>query len=88
MPEEENEVMQEEGKKRIRRTPEQIAESIDAEIEDLKESIQKVDEKKKAAIAEFDRKIESYKDKIKKLEGNYSEPYIVENQRRQHKILC
>ncbi len=54
--------------KRIRRTPQQIAEAIDVQIEELKGSIPKYEEKKKAAIAEYDKKIGSIHNKIKALE--------------------
>ena len=55
--------------KRIRRTAEQIATDLDAQMEALKESISGIEEKKAAACAEFDRKIESVNEKIAKLEA-------------------
>ena len=42
--------------KRVRRTPEQIAAAIDAQIEALEGAMQETEQKKAAAIAEFDHK--------------------------------
>lgn len=55
--------------KRIRRTAEQIAADIDVQKEKLAESISEIEEKKAAACAEFDRKIQSVNEKIAKLEA-------------------
>ena len=55
--------------KRIRRTAEQIAADIDVQKEKLTASISEIEEKKAATCAEFDRKIESVKEKIAKLEA-------------------
>lgn len=55
--------------KRIRRTAEQIAADLDAQAEKLKESIFEIEEKKAAACAEYDRKIESVHEKLAKLEA-------------------
>ncbi len=55
--------------KRIRRTAEQIAADIDVQKEKLAESISEIEEKKAAACAEYDRKIESVNEKIAKLEA-------------------
>lgn len=57
----------EEGK-RVRRTAEQIAADIDAQIEQLTESIGGIEEKKADACAEFDRRIDAVREKIAKLE--------------------
>lgn len=54
--------------KRIRRTPQQIADDIDVKIQGLQESIDSIEAKKESAIAEFDAKIETVKQKIASLE--------------------
>ena len=43
--------------KRIRRTPEQIVADLDVQIEKLKDSILELENKKAAAVTEFDKKI-------------------------------
>lgn len=58
----------EEGK-RVRRTAEQIAADIDAQIGQLEESIGGIEEKKAAVCAEYDRKADSVREKIAKLEA-------------------
>lgn len=55
-------------KKRARRTPEQIAEGIDAQIASLEASITEIEEKRKAANADFDSKVQKVHDKISALE--------------------
>ena len=55
--------------KRIRRTAEQIAADLDVQKEKLVASISEIEEKKAAACAEFDRKIQSVNEKIAKLEA-------------------
>lgn len=54
--------------KRVRRTPEQIAAAIDAQIEALEGSIQETEHKKAAAIAEFDHKAAALRGRIAALE--------------------
>ena len=54
--------------KRVRRTADQIAADIDVQVEKLTESISEIEEKKAAACAEFDRKIQSVNEKNAKLE--------------------
>ncbi len=54
--------------KRVRRTPQQIVEDLNVEIEALRESIQEIEEKKAAAVAKYDEKIEGVNQKIKRLE--------------------
>ena len=55
--------------KRIRRTPEQIVADLDVQIENLKDSILELENKKAAAVTEFDNKIAAVKEKIAKLEA-------------------
>ncbi len=50
--------------KRIRRTPEQIVADLDVQIENLKDSILELENKKAAAVTEFDNKIAAVKEKI------------------------
>ncbi len=54
--------------KRVRRTAEQIAADLDAQVEQLMGSIDGIEEKKAAACAEYDRKIDSVRERIAKLE--------------------
>ncbi len=58
----------EETKKRIRRTPQQIAEDIDMQIEKLEASIAGIEDKKQAALAELDQKESTYRDRIRALQ--------------------
>ena len=60
--------MEENIVKRKRRTPEERAAEIDAQIEKLTVTIIDIESKKKDAIAVFDEKIKSVKEKIKSLE--------------------
>lgn len=53
--------------KRIRRTAEQIAADIDEQIEQLRENIEKLNQRKAAAISEYDAKISHVKLRIEKL---------------------
>ena len=55
--------------KRIRRTPEQIVADLDVQIENLKDSILELENKKAASVTEFDNKIAAVKEKIAKLEA-------------------
>ena len=54
--------------KRIRRTPQQIAEDVGEQIEKLEQSVLNIENKKKALLAEYDRKIETVRSRIKSLE--------------------
>jgi hypothetical protein len=60
--------MDEQKAKRIRRTPEQMAEGFEAKIQSLTQEIETIEEKRAAANEEFDRKIESVKAKIEAFE--------------------
>lgn len=55
--------------KRIRRTPQQLAQDLDAQVEKLNGSIAELEKKKADAAAAFDEKIAAVKEKIKKLEA-------------------
>ncbi len=50
--------------RRVRRTPEQIAADIDAQIAEQESSIARLEERKQAAVAEFDRKLETVRNRI------------------------
>lgn len=54
--------------KRVRRTPQQIAEDFDDQIKKLEQSISGIENKKRAIMAECDRKIETVRTRIKTLE--------------------
>lgn len=55
--------------KRVRRTPQQMAQDLDAQMERLNASIAELEEKKAAGAAVFDGKIAAVREKIKKLEA-------------------
>ena len=55
--------------KRVRRTPQQMAQDLDAQMEKLNASIAELEEKKTASAAVFDGKIAAVREKIKKLEA-------------------
>ena len=55
--------------KRVRRTPQQMAQDLDAQMEKLNASIAELEEKKVASAAVFDGKIATVRGKIKKLEA-------------------
>jgi hypothetical protein len=55
--------------KRVRRTPQQMAQDLDAQMEKLNASIAELEEKKAASAAVFDGKIATVRGKIKKLEA-------------------
>ena len=55
--------------KRVRRTPQQMAQDLDAQMEKLNASIAELEEKKAAGAAVFDGKIAAVREKIKKLEA-------------------
>lgn len=54
--------------KRIRRTPQQIAEDFEDQIKKLEQSISGIENKKRAIVADCDRKIEAVHGRIKVLE--------------------
>jgi len=54
--------------KRVRRTPQQLAEALDEQISKLKANIPEYEAKKQAVIDEYDKKIETVHAKIKSLE--------------------
>ena len=58
--------------KRIRRTPEQIVADLDVQIENLKDSILELENKKAASVTEFDNKIAALNEKIAKLNSVYT----------------
>ena len=55
--------------KRVRRTPQQMAQDLDAQMEQLNASIAELEEKKSASAGVFDGKIAAVREKIKKLEA-------------------
>ena len=55
--------------KRVRRTPQQMAQDLDAQMEKLNASIAELEEKKVASAAVFDGKIATVRGKIKKMEA-------------------
>lgn len=55
--------------KRVRRTPQQMAQDLDAQMKKLNASIAELEEKKAAGAAVFDGKIAAVREKIKKLEA-------------------
>ena len=61
-------IMEEIEKKRIRRTPQQLAEDIDAKLEKLNQSLAEIEAKKTAAIQEFDSKAVAVTAKIEMLQ--------------------
>jgi 5-formyltetrahydrofolate cyclo-ligase len=65
--------MDEQKKKRIRRTPEQRAEEIETKIQQLTQEIEVIEEKRAAANQEFDQKIEAVKVKVAALEQRKKE---------------
>ena len=54
--------------KRIRRTPQQIADDFDEQIEKLEQSVINIESKKKMMMAEYDHKIDTVRNRIKNLE--------------------
>ena len=58
-----------EKKKRVRRTPEERAAAEDLKIQKFEEDIAGLEEKKQAAIAEFDTRISAKKQKIQECEA-------------------
>ena len=60
--------MAENETRRVRRTPQQLAEAVDEQISKQEAVIAGYEEKKQTVIAEYDQKIEAVRSKIKKLE--------------------
>lgn len=60
--------MPESSAKRIRRTPQQLAEAVDEQIRKQEAAITELEGKKQAAAKEYDEKIEAVRTKIKGLE--------------------
>jgi len=54
--------------KRVRRSPQELAEAADVQIQELEELIPELEERKQAAINEFDRKIDKLYNRIEKLQ--------------------
>ena len=59
--------------KRIRRTPQERAAELESKIEKAKESIADLEEKKQAAISDYDSKIAAVQARIKALETKKQE---------------
>ncbi len=59
--------MSENEAKRVRRTPQQLAEAVDEQISKQEANISEYEAKKQTAMDEFDKKIEAARDKIKSL---------------------
>lgn len=60
--------MPENAAKRVRRTPQQMAEAVDEQVSKQEANISEYEAKKQAAIDEFDKRIEAARAKIKGLE--------------------
>ncbi len=60
--------MDEQKEKRTRRTPQQLADDIDAKIQKLNQDIEELEAKRDAANADFDAKVAAVKDRIAALE--------------------
>lgn len=54
--------------KRIRRTPQQIADDMDEQIEKLEQSLLNIENKKKLIMAEYDHKAETVRHRIKAMQ--------------------
>ena len=65
--------MAESENKRPRRTPQERATEVDCKIEKVKAAIAELEEKKQAAIADYDAKIAAAQDRIKGLEAKKQE---------------
>jgi uncharacterized small protein (DUF1192 family) len=61
-------IMDEQKAKRIRRTPEQRVEEIEAKIQQLNQEIEAIEAKRAAANQAFDQKLETVKTKVTALE--------------------
>lgn len=61
--------MEESTQKRIRRTPEQMAEAVDEKIAIQRQEIDKINEKRAKVMADFDAKVAVHEAKIKELES-------------------
>lgn len=60
--------MDEQKTKRVRRTPQQMAEQIDGKIQKLNQDLEDLEAKRAAANADFDAKAAAVKEKIEVLE--------------------
>ena len=60
--------MSESSAKRVRRTPEQLAEAVDEQIRKQEAVITELEGKKQAVAKEYDEKIEAVRTKIKGLD--------------------
>ena len=60
--------MDEQKVKRIRRTPQQMADQVDAKIQKLNQDLENLEEKRAAANADFDAKAAAVKERITVLE--------------------
>ena len=60
--------MEENTRKRVRRTPQQIAEGIDAKVKEKRQAIADIEEKRNEAMAKFDGRVATIEGEIKKLE--------------------
>ena len=60
--------MDEQKTKRVRRTPQQMAEQIEGKIQKLNQDLEDLDAKRAAANADFDAKAAAVKEKIEVLE--------------------
>lgn len=65
--------MAEAGNKRPRRTPQERANELDEKITKINQSINELEEKKKAVMEEYDAKITAAKERIKSLEAKKQE---------------
>ena len=77
--------MEELENKRIRRTPQERATELDGKIEKVKAAIAELEEKKQAAIADYDAKIAAAQDRIKGLEAKKQEILAPKPPRKQRK---
>lgn len=77
--------MAESENKRPRRTPQERAAEVDCKIEKVKASIAELEEKKQAAIVDYDAKIAAAQDRIKGLEGKKQEILAPKPPRKQRK---
>ena len=77
--------MAESENKRPRRTPQERATEVDCKIEKVKAAIAELEEKKQAAIADYDAKIAAAQDRIKGLEAKKQEILAPKPPRKQRK---
>ncbi len=76
--------MDEQKAKRTRRTPQQVADEIEAKIQKLNQDIEVLETKRAAANAEFDSKVVAVKDRIAALEQK-KEDTLKPKQPRKHR---